>query len=36
VELKEVEESLKENIFLIGDNLAVKSRRWFKEDIVRS
>lgn len=34
IELKEVEERPEENIFLISDNLAVKSRRWFKEDII--
>lgn len=34
VELREIEESLKENIFFVGNNLAVKSRKWFKEEIL--
>ncbi|MCM8794106.1 MAG: hypothetical protein NC898_06620, partial [Candidatus Omnitrophica bacterium] len=32
IELKEVEEKPEENIYFVGDNLAVKSRRWFKEE----
>ncbi|MCM8783231.1 MAG: 4Fe-4S binding protein [Candidatus Omnitrophica bacterium] len=35
IEFKEVEEKPEENIFLIGDKLAVKSRKWTKEDLVQ-
>ncbi|MCM8766030.1 MAG: hypothetical protein NC920_04215 [Candidatus Omnitrophica bacterium] len=33
VEFREVEEKPEENIFLIGDKLAVKSRKWIEKDI---
>ncbi len=32
IEIKEIEEKPEENIYFVGDNLAVKSRRWFKEE----
>ncbi len=33
VEVKEVEESIEQNIYLIGKTLAVRSRKWPREDI---
>lgn len=33
IQIKEIEEKPEENIFFVGDNLAVRSRKWFKEDI---
>jgi Fe-S-cluster-containing hydrogenase component 2 len=33
VEVKEVEESLEQNIFFVGESLAIHSRRWSREDI---
>ena len=33
IEDKEIEEDPGRNIYLIGDNLAVRSRKWIKEDI---
>lgn len=33
VEFKEVEESPKEGIFLVGDHLAVRAPRWDKKDV---
>lgn len=34
IEIKEIEENPEENIFYIGNKLAVKSRKWFKEEKV--
>jgi len=33
IEIKEVEEKPEENIYFIGDALAVRSRKWSREDI---
>jgi Fe-S-cluster-containing dehydrogenase component len=33
VEIKEIEEKPQENIYFIGEHLAVHSRKWLKEDI---
>ena len=35
IELKEIDKEIEEeNIYFIGDKLAVKSKKWFREDIV--
>lgn len=34
LDFKEVEENLEKNIYLIGENLAVHSRKWEKEDTI--
>jgi len=33
IELKDVEENLQNNIYLVGENLAVHSRKWSREDV---
>jgi Fe-S-cluster-containing dehydrogenase component len=33
IEVKEVEENIEQDIYLVGDNLAVHSRRWSREDV---
>jgi len=33
VEIKEVQEDLEKNIFFVGDNLAVHSIKWSREDV---
>jgi len=33
IEIKEVEEDLEKNIYFVGDNLAVHTRKWSREDI---
>jgi len=33
IEVKEVEENIEQNIFLVGERLAVHTRRWSREDI---
>lgn len=33
IEVKDVEENIEQNIYLIGNTLAVHSRRWSREDI---
>jgi Fe-S-cluster-containing hydrogenase component 2 len=33
IEVREVEENLEQNIYLIGDSLAVHTRKWSREDI---
>jgi hypothetical protein len=33
VEIREVEESPENNIYFVGEHLAVHSRRWLREDI---
>jgi len=33
IEVKEVEENLEQNIYFIGEHLAVHTRRWSREDI---
>ena len=32
IEIKEVEESLEQDIYFVGDNLAVHTRKWSRED----
>lgn len=34
IEIKEIEENLEQNIYFIGESLAVHSRKWIKEDIL--
>lgn len=34
IEIKEVEENVEKNIYLIGDNLAVHTLKWAREDIL--
>jgi Fe-S-cluster-containing dehydrogenase component len=33
IEIKEIEENLEQNIFFVGENLAVHTRKWSREDI---
>ena len=33
IEIKEIEEDLEQNIYLVGESLAVHSRKWSREDI---
>lgn len=34
VEIKEVEESLEQNIYFVGESLAVHTRKWSREDVL--
>jgi Fe-S-cluster-containing dehydrogenase component len=33
IEVKEVQEDMEKDIYLVGDSLAVHSRKWSREDI---
>jgi ferredoxin len=33
IEIKEVEENLEQDIYFVGDKLAVHSRKWSREDV---
>jgi len=33
IEVKEVEESLEQDIYFVGEHLAVHSRKWSREDV---